>query len=164
MNIFHAQILANELLFLHGLEQKGWKFQFDRAKKRFGLCNYTHKIISLSKHITELNSREHVTETLLHEIAHALAGHSAGHGKKWKDIMHSLGQTPQRCYGSEITTPMLKYTGRCKNYAICKTEIQRNTLPQKTFFKTQHIACKKCCKQFNNNMFSLKYIFEFSKN
>jgi len=164
MNMFHTEILANELLFLHGLEKQGWKFKFDRAKKRFGMCNYTSKTISLSKHLTEINSEEKVTETILHEIAHALAGHSAGHGQKWKETMIYLGQNPTRCYGNEVKTPPLKYTGRCKNYKICKTEIQRNTLPKQNMFIKKHIACKTCCKKFNNNKFSLEYIIEFTKN
>jgi predicted SprT family Zn-dependent metalloprotease len=162
--MFHAEILAQELLFLHGLSQKDWKFQFDRAKKRFGMCNYTTKIISLSKYLTEINSEEKVTETLLHEIAHALAGHNAGHGKIWKEKMIELGQKPERCYGNEVITPKLKYTGRCKNFKICKTEIQRKTLPKNTFLKQKKIACKKCCKQFNNNKFSEDFIFEFVEN
>jgi predicted SprT family Zn-dependent metalloprotease len=162
--MFHAEILANELLFLHGLQQKEWKFQFDRAKKRFGMCNYTTKTISLSKYLTEINSEENVTETILHEIAHALAGHNAGHGPEWKKIMLYLGQNPSRCYGNEVISPPLKYTGKCKNYTICKTEIQRNTLPKQTFLRQKKIACKQCCKQFNNNKFSDKFIFEFTKN
>lgn len=162
--MFHAEILAGELLFLHGLEKQGWIFTFDRAKKRFGRCNYTTKTISLSKYLTEINSEEKVTETIIHEIAHALAGHSAGHGKKWKETMTHLGQTPNRCYGNDVISPKLKYTGKCKNYKICKTEIQRNTLPKRTLLVQKHIACKTCCKKFNNNKFSMNYIFEFSEN
>lgn len=164
MNLFHAEILAQELLFLHHLAQKGWKFQFDRAKKRFGMCNYSSKTISLSKYLTAINTEEKVTETLLHEIAHALAGHTAGHGQKWKETMIYLGQQPNRCYGNEVISPKLKYTGRCKNFKICKTEIQRNTLPKKSIFAQKYIACKNCCKKFNNNKFSTDYIFEFVKN
>ncbi len=164
MDLFQAKILANELLSFHGLTHKGWKFTFDRAKKRFGMCNYTKQTISLSKYLTALNTEKKVTDTLLHEIAHALVGHSAGHGQKWKDKMIALGQNPSRCYGNDVQTPKLKYTGRCKNYAICKTEIQRNTLPKKTYFGYKKIACKYCCKHFNNNKFSEKFIFEFTKN
>ncbi|HIQ57558.1 TPA: SprT-like domain-containing protein [Candidatus Gracilibacteria bacterium] len=162
--MFHAEILASELIFLHGLEKQGWVFIFDRAKKRFGMCNYTTKTISLSKYLTAINSEEKVINTILHEIAHALAGYNAGHGKKWKETMINLGQIPSRCYGNEVITPQLQYTGKCKNYKICKTEIQRKTLPKNTFFKQKKIACKHCCKQFNNNKFSEKYIIEFVKN
>ncbi|HIQ56884.1 TPA: SprT-like domain-containing protein [Candidatus Gracilibacteria bacterium] len=137
--MFHAEILASELIFLHGLEKQGWVFIFDRAKKRFGMCNYTTKTISLSKYLTAINSEEKVINTILHEIAHALAGYNAGHGKKWKETMINLGQIPSRCYGNEVITPQLQYTGKCKNYKICKTEIQRKTLPKNTFFKQKKL-------------------------
>lgn len=35
--------------------------------------------------------------TVMHEIAHALAGSAAGHGPVWKRQMRALGQSPERC-------------------------------------------------------------------
>ena len=151
MKLFHAQVLAEEQLYLHGLHD--WNFIFDTAKKRFGCCNYRTKTISLSKDLTVLNSEKNVQNTILHEIAHALAGHQAGHGKKWKEIMQKMGADFSRCYGEEIITPKLKYTAQCPN---CKTTIQRKI--------KRAIACKSCCKKYNNNIFSSKFIFEFIEN
>ena len=65
----------------HGLGD--WTFQFDRAKRRFGACNYTTRTISLSRTLTRLNDDAAVRETLLHEIAHALTP-GAGHGPAWQ--------------------------------------------------------------------------------
>lgn len=151
MNLFHAQILAEEQLYLHGLYD--WKFRFDNAKKRFGCCNYHTKTISLSKYLTELNSDTKVQNTILHEIAHAVAGHGAGHGKKWKKIMEKMGADTSRCYGNEVITPPLKYTATCPS---CQTSIQRKI--------KRKIACSSCCKKYNNGKFSLHYQFVFVKN
>jgi hypothetical protein len=50
-----------------------WSFQFDSAKLAFGKCNFTDRVISLSRHLVELNNEAEVRDTVLHEIAHALA-------------------------------------------------------------------------------------------
>lgn len=131
MKLFHAKILAQELMHLHGLE--GWNFEFDRAKKRFGCCNYTQKKISLSADLVSLNSEENVKNTIVHEIAHAIAGHRAGHGKQWKEIVEKIGGTANRCYGNEITTPLLCFTAYCPS---CKVQTQRQ--------KKRNLMCAKC--------------------
>ena len=73
---------ANRLLVEHGLAQQGWRFKFDRARLRAGQCRYRSKTITLSKHYVALNVTtrpEEVLDTILHEIAHALAGGRHGH-------------------------------------------------------------------------------------
>lgn len=40
---------------------------------------------------------DQVTDTILHEIAHALAGPAARHGPAWKSIARRLGATPKSC-------------------------------------------------------------------
>jgi len=42
-------------------------------------------------------SSEQLTDTILHEIAHALAGPAAKHGPAWKAIARRLGATPKSC-------------------------------------------------------------------
>ena len=71
MNLKDAEELALSLMRKHGLSH--WEFGFDRAKRRFGACNFSKKRISLSKYLTEVNEIEQVRDTILHEIAHALA-------------------------------------------------------------------------------------------
>lgn len=151
MKLFHAQVLAEEQIFLNGLTD--WDFQFDNAKKRFGCCNYSTKTISLSKDLTVLNSEKNVQNTILHEIAHALVGHRAGHGKKWQEQMKKMGADSSRCYSEEIITPKLKYTATCPS---CKNSIQRKI--------KRKIACSSCCKKYNAGKFSVKYIFVFTEN
>jgi hypothetical protein len=50
----------------HGLTS--WHFKFDNARVRFGSCNYCTRTISVSRHLTALNTWENVANTVLHEI------------------------------------------------------------------------------------------------
>ena len=40
-------------------------------------------------------SEEQLLDTVLHEIAHAIAGHEAGHGLLWKATARRIGATPR---------------------------------------------------------------------
>lgn len=91
------EILADHLLKKHGLE--GWTFKWNNRKRAFGLCSYSKKQIQLSRAILEAGEpAESMAQTLLHEVAHALAGPKAGHGPEWRRIAKQIGmKDPQRC-------------------------------------------------------------------
>ena len=74
MDLSVAEKLAISLMDRHGLLDKGWHFKYDNAVKRFGVCMFRPKVIGLSSKLTLLNDREKVKDTILHEIAHAIAG------------------------------------------------------------------------------------------
>lgn len=144
--------LAEIFFDLYGLSH--WTFEFDYAKTRFGKCDYTRKIISLSKHFVEINTELEVRDTILHEIAHALCGPRSGHGKKWQHKMIELGANPRRCFtAEEVVMPKMKYTVVCSS---CDIRLQRSR-------KTK-IACKSCCIKKNNGRFSQKFLLEFIEN
>lgn len=92
--------LAVGLMRQHGLN--GWTFEFDNAKRRAGVCRYRCKVISLSRHYVRLNADnyEDIRDTILHEIAHAIAGFKAAHGPAWKAVCRRIGAKPERCYDS----------------------------------------------------------------
>ncbi|MCX5662930.1 MAG: SprT-like domain-containing protein [Planctomycetota bacterium] len=90
-----ARKLAVELLAQYGLAD--WTFTFDHARRRFGSCQPSRKVITLSKWLTFLNGPEQVSETILHEIAHALTP-GDGHGKRWRAACLRVGAKPERCY------------------------------------------------------------------
>jgi predicted SprT family Zn-dependent metalloprotease len=114
----------------HGLA--GWTFGFDNAKRRAGLCNYTHKHISLSIHFVAHNSDEQVRDTILHEIAHALAGHEAGHGLVWMYAAARIGAEPKPCYDSATTVmPKGRWRALCPG---CNKEFSRFRRPKRTRF------------------------------
>jgi predicted SprT family Zn-dependent metalloprotease len=95
----------------HGLMK--WRFDFDRARKRFGACHYRKELITLSQHLTLLNTEDQVRDVILHEIAHALAGHKAGHGYAWRVIARQVGARPERCYRPDVALPAAPYEATC---------------------------------------------------
>ena len=86
---------ARELMNRHGLAD--WSFRFNDAEKKLGVCRYREKRILLSRGHAVNGAQDQVTDTILHEIAHALAGPGAGHGPIWKTIARQLGATPKYC-------------------------------------------------------------------
>lgn len=86
---------ARQKMDLHGL--KDWRLGFSAAKRRYGMCSYKRRTIEISLHHAVDGLTDEVVDTILHEIAHALAGPSAGHGPKWKQIAISIGATPKAC-------------------------------------------------------------------
>jgi predicted SprT family Zn-dependent metalloprotease len=145
MNIDDARELARTLMKLHRVP-RGWTFVFDRSKVRFGKCDYRRKQISLSRHLLELNGEAEVRDTILHEIAHALAPRGAGHGPAWQAVALSIGCNGQRCYGREVARPAPKYTGTCP---VCRRVIYRH--------RRTVIACGKC-----SDVFDPRFLFHWS--
>ena len=97
-----ARALALSLMTQHGLIDLGWRFEFDNARKRLGQCRYTHRAISMSRHMVGAADTEQVTQTMLHEIAHALCpatdrfGKNVGHGPLWQAQAKKIGYTGKR--------------------------------------------------------------------
>ena len=84
---------ARELMDRHGLKE--WTFRFSAARRTIGLCKEKEKVIQLGRHHAANDPPEQVTDTILHEIAHALAGTAAGHGPAWRKAALSIGATPR---------------------------------------------------------------------
>lgn len=106
MELKQAETLALELMAQHKISGLGcgWTFGFDNARVRFGCCFYGSRRITLSKVLVSVNDEKEVRDTILHEIAHALAGPEAGHGWKWKTKAAAIGARPTRCYTNTTTT------------------------------------------------------------
>lgn len=145
MKIIDTFKLATELMDQHGLIEKGWSFDFDRAKRRFGYCSYKEKKISLSADLVELNDESHIKNTILHEIAHAIAGPKAHHSRKWKYVAYQIGANPVRCYSSEVVQPKHKWVGTCPN----GHQIFR--------MKRMRLSCSRC-----RPVFDLSYLFDWT--
>lgn len=110
-----VQMMMNNLLIEHGLMDQGWMFNFDRAKKRFGLCDYTHKTIFMSKYLTPGRTFAENYNTATHEIAHALVGHGHGHDAVWKAKAIEIGSSGERCSSMEnvAAKPEFRWFGVC---------------------------------------------------
>lgn len=104
--------------------EPGWRFEFDNAKRRAGCCQWRYLVpgdrssivpskITLSRHLMALWDEEHVRSTILHEIAHALAGHEENHGPRFRAIARSLGIPGDRCYSADLPSIEPPLIGVC---------------------------------------------------
>lgn len=136
MDLPSAAKLAHELIKQHGLDQGGWGFAFNRRKRVLGLCRFDRKQIELSSVFVMQNTEAHVRDTVLHEIAHALAGPQAGHGPQWARVCQKIGAKPERTC-SDASMPKGAYQATC---AGCQTVHTRHRRPMsgRTYF------CKRC--------------------
>ena len=96
-----AFAMAEDLLEHHGLQ--GWTVAYDGAKRRAGICRFGPKVLGLSAPLTALHSEAEVRDTILHEIAHAIAGPRHGHDATWRAIAE---------YGDSINPLTAHYLNR----------------------------------------------------
>jgi len=101
MTILEAKTLAISLIKEHGLTYDGWRFEFDTARNRAGVCKFRSKTIGLSKYLLPHMKDDKVEDTLLHEIAHALVGPQHGHDRVWQRQALAIGCNGARCYNAE---------------------------------------------------------------
>ena len=94
--------MARRLMDEHGLT--GWTVAFGEARKRLGDCHFRHHVIRISRAHALEGSGEQIRDTVLHEIAHAIAGYEAGHGPLWKATARRIGATPRaKAYESQAS-------------------------------------------------------------
>lgn len=134
MDLPSAAKLADDLMQTHGLT--GWSFGFNRAKRQLGVCRFAAKRIELSAHFVSANDEAAVRDTLLHEIAHALAGREAGHGPRWKAICAELGCKPERL-DHEAVMPEGRWRAKCPS---CSEAFHRHRRPM----RGRTYACRRC--------------------
>ncbi|MFG1606607.1 SprT-like domain-containing protein [Actinoplanes sp. NPDC049265] len=111
MDLTAAERLARELFARHRLT--GWRLVFDNAKTRAGVCRFDAKEIGLSRPLVSRYDVEQVTETVLHEIAHALAGPRHGHDRVWRATAQRIGCSGRRCMPPDAPTVDGAWTGVC---------------------------------------------------
>ena len=105
------RVWADALIGLH--LDPSWTFGFDNAKRRAGLCDYGRKRISLSRYLAARYDDETNHQTLLHEVAHAMAGPAAGHGAAWKRVARELGYVGGTTHRGETATELAPWVGVC---------------------------------------------------
>ena len=119
---------------LHDYELYDWIFGFDLAQNRGGVCNYTRKRITLSVTFCSVATKEVIFDTVLHEIAHALAGYKEAHGPKWKNIARSIGCKATVCHSIDHGLD------RWKGYCPCGETWKRKRLQK----RIRSARCPKC--------------------
>lgn len=112
MDLERLAALAAEHLAKNGLT--GWTFALSNSKRRLGVCKYRPKRIEIGAYYAAHNPEVAVLDTLLHEIAHALAGPGAGHGPAWRAVAERLGATPRaRDTSPDTVTPPGNWRAVC---------------------------------------------------
>jgi predicted SprT family Zn-dependent metalloprotease len=128
---------AEALIALH--LDSSWTFGFDNAKLRAGLCDYTHKRISVSRYLSARYDDETNHQTLLHEVAHAVAGASAHHGPRWKAVARELGYVGGTTHHGETAVELAPWVGVCP---AGHTAYRHRRAPRAT-------SCSKCAPRFD---------------
>ncbi len=114
MTLSEIDTLGNQLLQKHEDKndlEPGWRFGFDLAPARGGICRYTEKRITLSVTYCLKASEAEIIDTILHEIAHAIVGPQHQHDAVWKAAAQHIGGTAERCHRVEHTIP--RWQGQC---------------------------------------------------
>ena len=133
-----VRVWAEALIRMH--LDPSWTFAFDAAKKRAGACDYTRRRITVSRYLAELHDDDDVHQTLLHEVAHAMAGHEAAHGPEWQRIAREIGYVGERTHRLEIAVDQARWIGTCPN----GHEIARFRRPSR-----RAVSCAKCSRRFD---------------
>ncbi|MBI1369817.1 MAG: hypothetical protein GC162_14320 [Planctomycetes bacterium] len=141
----------------HGVHAAGWRFAWSRGKRQLGSAQVRRrrvagtgkiietKTITLSRHLVALNGDEEVRETILHEIAHAIAGVRNGHNEIWKAACRRVGARPVRLAGEEVQTVQGRYIMYCPG---CDRELGRRhrRMRSEMLARTFCRACGKASK------------------
>lgn len=131
MELVEAEQLAQRLMWQHGLTAQGWSFTFDRAKRRAGACRFRNKQITLSKDYAQHVDEPELTNTVLHEIAHALVGPKHGHDEIWRQQALAIGCDAQRCHQVVFSKPNYILTCRSRCFQVTRHRINRTFLKRR---------------------------------
>lgn len=136
MNEHEALTLARRMMDAHGLGH--WSVELDHARRRAGSCQHRHRRLTLSRHFLRLNDEAEIRMTVLHEMAHALAGPGQGHGPVWRRICQGLGGDGRRC--GDFRMPEGAWVAVCPG---CQTRHSRCRRPR----TLTGWHCKRCGPQ-----------------
>jgi predicted SprT family Zn-dependent metalloprotease len=137
MDLADAFALARGLLDAHGLG--AWQVEFDAAKRRAGVCHFGQRRIGLSAPLTRLHEEEQVRDTILHEIAHALAGPRHGHDAHWRAIARRIGCSGERCVPADAPRVPAPWLGTCPSGHT----VERHRRPERV------ATCMECSRGFD---------------
>lgn len=123
---------CRRLLRRHGL--RAWSARLDESGSRAGACDYRAKTIWLSRLFLRYAPPAEIHDTVLHEIAHALAGAQHHHDAHWRSIARRIGCSARRCHEVELGPPrwIMHCPGGC--FALARNR------------RTRGLACLKCSR------------------
>jgi len=125
--------------------------RWDRARKRYGSAHWrldtrtreTTASLSFSRVLWPHMSPAERRNTILHEVAHILAGHLEGHGARWRQIHIGLGGDGKRCGAIDIPVEAVrpKYLGTCPS--------GHQAARMRMTARSQKVSCRKCAPYFS---------------
>jgi predicted SprT family Zn-dependent metalloprotease len=126
----------------------------NRTTRALGVCRFKggkpfEIVLSHNAFQHEANVSE-FRDTVLHEIAHAIAGHKAGHGPAWKMVARMIGAKPQRCSNGLAVSPVQYVTIACY---VCQGDIKASTrqaAKAKRGTRYRHTTCRPQGVKFYN--------------
>lgn len=151
MNKEQITQMAKNLMRKNNVEHLS--FGYNRRKNALGICRFRlgkPYAIELSeawiKHLRE----EDIRDTILHEIAHALAGSDAGHGPRWKNIAAAIGANPKRTaedvpyeIAQRVRRSVSNYRATCQG---CDNVIYFSRMTKN--WRDDRYICSKCKSRF----------------
>lgn len=153
MNRSEAASLARRLMNEHGLGHV--PFEFDRAKRRMGATHFLgNKVlkITLSHHCVAVMDEDELRNTILHEIAHAIAGRDAGHGATWRTVARQVGANPTRCGSIAAGAPVdHTWIAKCPQCGNVRAKFHRAP------------TAVRSCSQCGKGKFNTRYILKWFK-
>lgn len=150
MKITDALSLARSLVNQHGFDDI--HVTTSKTKNALGRCFFQFgkpvRIDLSSYWVNHLDEHE-IRDTILHEIAHAIAGHKAGHGAQWKAVARQIGANPNRLadlpkdISEKFNEQHSNYVAICNN---CDKHVYFNRLGKN--WRHGVYRCAKCKGQF----------------
>ena len=104
-----AQLLERHLNT--GAPTTRWRFHFETATGRAGICRHDNRTIALSVSYVLRAPWADIRDTLLHEIVHAIVGPGHAHDAVWQAAARRIGCTARRC--STVTHSLKRWIGEC---------------------------------------------------
>lgn len=132
-----VRVWGEALIRLH--LDDSWSFAFDHAKRRAGACHYAERRITVSRYLAARFDDDEIHQVLLHEVAHALAGATAGHGPGWKRAARELGYVGGTTHRGETANELAPWVGLCPSGHVA----YRHRRP------TRAISCARCSRTFD---------------
>ncbi len=109
----HIEQFAADKIAEHLPADGLWAFSWIKTKRTMGVCDYQLRTVSASSVYVGRASVEQLEDTVLHEVAHAIAGYSAGHGLAWQAACVRIGAEPKRLFDASSISPPCTWTMDC---------------------------------------------------
>lgn len=146
---------------------KNYTITYTQDVRRLGYCDYQNKVIGISLNHIKLSEEHLVIDTLLHEVAHAVAQHRArlngvrikAHGFEWRSACLEVGAKPERCKTTAYTLgerPQQKYTLTCNTCG--------HTSGLARWSGNRRYSCSACTRKNGGSGFNPNYLMTITKN